>query len=134
VGLGSASRRRARQRGIRRAQTRRTLVRRCSRSAHEREAEVIVNGPGAALVAAASLVTVVPESDFYVESVQEFAALAGHSPTEPNPVGAEPWLIVIVDLTCRRRWIYVVAADGRVAAQTSVAIDEFELTYMRRPG
>jgi len=101
------------------------------RTTRERDARVLVNGTGAALIAAADLVEVVPDSDFYVEATQEFAAVAGHSPTEPNPVGVEPWLVVIVDLTCERRWIYVITVTGEIATKTSVAISELELLYMR---
>lgn len=99
-----------------------------------RDASFLVNRAGAALVAIAAAQAASQKAVLEVEAVEEFSALAGREATEGNPVGAEPWLVSLVDLSRTVRHLVVVTPDGRVQGQLQFPIGEIERVYMPPSG
>lgn len=100
----------------------------------QRDVEFLVNRGGAALVALAYAIDALPETNFEVEAVEEFSWIAGRESSETNPVGAEPWLVCLVDLDRTVRIVVAVNPDGSNIGDMRLPIGQLERGYMPPPG
>lgn len=100
---------------------------------HNRDVGVLVSRGAAALLAVDHVITAgggdVPD----VEFVEEPSAIAGDSALELNYVGAEPWIVSLVNLARTRRYLVVVGASGEIVASLEFDISEIEQLYLRLP-
>lgn len=97
---------------------------------HERDVSFLVNRAGAALVALAHVTDTAAELTLEVEAVEESSWIAGRQPTETNPVGAEPWLVFLVDVERTVRYVIAVSPDGSILGDMCLPIRELEGLYM----
>jgi hypothetical protein len=65
-----------------------------------------------------------------VEAVKEPSRLGGGSPTEINYVGADPWLVLLLNETRTRRYVVGVAAEGSILGAIGFPISELERAYL----
>jgi hypothetical protein len=68
-----------------------------------------------------------------VEFVEEPSTLGGGQPTELNYVGADPWLVSLLNARRTRRYIVVVMPDGSVGGSLGLALGPIERAYLPPP-
>jgi hypothetical protein len=68
-----------------------------------------------------------------VESAVEAAFLSGGEPSELNYVGADPWIVALVNADRTQRYVVGVAPDGQVLGVITFPIDEMQRAYLRLP-
>ena len=100
----------------------------------QRGATVLINRAGAALVAAEDVARDAPsDSKLWLESAEEMSAAAGRPLTELSYVGADPWLVFVVDLDRNLRYVRIVSPSGDIVGRTTTSPNELERLYLPAP-
>jgi hypothetical protein len=66
-----------------------------------------------------------------VEAVEEPSTMAGASPHELNYVGADPWLVLLLNSRRTYRYVVAVTPDGHVVGALKMPMGEIERAYLR---
>jgi hypothetical protein len=99
-----------------------------------RRASFLVNRGGAALIALNDVHGEAPsDSELWLESAEEMSTAAGRELSETNYVGADSWLVFIVDFTHSLRYVRIISPEGEVAGRTTTSLNDVELMYLPRP-
>lgn len=99
-----------------------------------RGAQFLINRGGAALIALDDVTRDAPNgSRLWLESAEEMSAVAGRPISELNHVGADPWLVFIVDLQRDLRYIRIISPEGDVLAHATTSLNELERLYLPSP-
>ncbi len=100
----------------------------------ERGATILVNRAGAALIALEDVARDAPAgARLWLETAEEVSTVAGRPISELNYVGADPWLIFLVDLDHDLRYIRVVSPEGEVVGRVTTPLAELERLYLPAP-
>jgi hypothetical protein len=100
----------------------------------ERDAEFLINRGGAALVALEDVMREAPtDSRLWLESAEEMSTVAGRPLTELNCVGADSWLVFLVDLDRDLRYVRIVSPAGDVVGRATTSLNELERLYLPAP-
>jgi hypothetical protein len=67
-----------------------------------------------------------------VESVAEASFIGGGTPPEMNYVGADPWLVALLNADRTRRYVVGVQPDGSVAGVLVLPLNELQAAYLPR--
>lgn len=65
-----------------------------------------------------------------IEAIQEPSLLSGGSVTELNYVGADPWIVLLLNETRTRRYVVAVAPDGSILGSFGWPVNAIERTYL----
>lgn len=97
-------------------------------------ARFLMNRGGAALIALVDVSSDAPnDSRLWLESAEEISTVAGRPISELNHVGADPWLVFIVDLERNLRYVRIVSPAGDVVGGTTASLNELERLYLPSP-
>jgi hypothetical protein len=73
------------------------------------------------------------EGSVDVESAVEAAFIGGGYPPELNYVGADPWIVSLVNADRTKRYIVGVEPNGRVAGVITLSVDDMQRAYLPLP-
>jgi hypothetical protein len=97
----------------------------------DHEAEFLVSRGYAVLLAIEYLLDEGAEDGVLeVEAVAEPSSLAHRSLTEVNYVGAEPWIVFLLNERRTRRYIVAVSPDGSLLGAIGIPVSELERAYL----
>lgn len=100
----------------------------------QRGASYLVNRAGALLIALDDAAEEAPsESRLWLESAEEMSTVAGRPITEHGYVGADSWLVFLVDVDRALRYVRIVSPDGEIAGRTSTSLNDLERLYLPAP-
>jgi hypothetical protein len=104
------------------------------RRMEERGAQFLINRAGAALVALDDVVREAPSgSRLWLEAAEEMSSAAGRPLSELNYVGADSWLVFLVDIDRDLRYVRIVSPQGEITGRTTTSINELEKLYLPAP-
>ena len=111
------------------------FVRRAQNSLGEDERRLIhVSRGGAAYLAVAEVAERFGEQDaLEVEAVEEPSVISGREITELSYVGVEPWIVLLRNRDQLRRYVVVVASDGKILGAMRTAMGEWEQVFLPAP-
>ena len=66
-----------------------------------------------------------------LEAVDEPSSFGEYPTPELNYVGIEPWVVLLVDLPAKKRWIVVVRPTGEIAGMIETPLEDYEDAYLR---
>jgi hypothetical protein len=69
----------------------------------------------------------------WVESAEEMSTVAGRMSPELNYVGADSWLVLIVDLDRGLRHVRTVSPNGEITGRITAELSELERLYLPAP-
>lgn len=96
--------------------------------------QVLVSRGAAAFLAIDHVITTETEVGILdIEAVQEPSALTGREVTELGYVGAEPWLVSLVNASRSDRYIVAVQPDGEITGVLHLPIGEIEAVHLALP-
>lgn len=101
------------------------------RSDKDEEVRVQVSRGLAVLLAIDEVLERESTAELVVEAADEPSGLAGNPISEINYVGLEPWIILLVDLKAKKRWIVVVRPNGDAAGVLEMALEDFEDMFLQ---
>jgi len=97
----------------------------------QRGASFLVNRGGAALIALDdALAEAPPGAALWLEAAEEISTVAGRPLSELNHVGADTWLVLLVDHQNRTRYVRMIGPDGAVLSRSRTPISELEAMYL----
>ena len=100
----------------------------------QRGASFLVNRGGAALIALDDALSEAPSGAvLWVEAAEEIATVAGRPISELNHVGADTWLVLLVDHQNRTRYVRTIGPDGAILSRSRIPISELEAMYLPVP-
>ncbi len=103
------------------------------RRMRERDARFLINRAGATLIALEDVGREAPhDARLWLESAEEMSAVAGRPLTEHSYVGADSWLVFIVDLDLSVRHVRIVSPDGEIVGRVMTSLNELERLYLSR--
>jgi hypothetical protein len=104
------------------------------RRMEERGADFLVNRAGALLIALDDVVGEAPQdSRVWLESAEEMSTAAGRPLSELNYVGADSWLVFLVDLRRDLRYVRIVSPRGEIVGRTTTSLTDLERLYLPAP-
>lgn len=101
------------------------------RSGKGEEVSVQVSRGLAVLLAIDEVLERESTAELVVEAADEPSGFADTPVSEINYVGLEPWIVFLVDLKAKKRWIVAVKPNGDVAGALEVALGDFEDMFLR---
>lgn len=102
--------------------------------ASDRGAKVFVNRGGACLIALSDVVQYTAASErLWLEAAEEMSSVVGRPLSELNHVGADPWLVTLVDPERRIRYVRVLGPDGTIKLRGEIPLSELEALYLPVP-
>jgi hypothetical protein len=100
----------------------------------DREVQFYVSRGYAALLAIEHLLdTGAEDGILHVEAVEEPSRVAGRALTEINYVGADPWMVLVLNEPRTRRYVVAVSPDGSVLGAMGFPLGEAERAYLPPP-
>lgn len=105
-----------------------------TRRMEERGADFLVNRAGALLVALDDVGREIPEdSRLWLESAEEMSSAAGRPLTELNYVGADSWLVFLVDLRRDIRYVRIISPRREITGRATTSLTDLERLYLPAP-
>ena len=100
----------------------------------EANVDMLVSRGAAEVLAVEHLVrgTMEKEGALDVESVVEASFIGGGAPPEMNYVGADPWLVSLLNADRTRRYVVGVQPDGSVVGVLVLPLNELQVAYLPR--
>jgi hypothetical protein len=96
----------------------------------EREATCLVSRGYAALLAIDHILSDGAEDGILdVEAVEEPSSFGGRSLTEISYVGADPWIVLLLNESRTRRYLVAVSPDGWILGAMGLPVDEIQRAY-----
>jgi hypothetical protein len=100
----------------------------------DRGAGLLVNRAGAALLALEDVRELNPcPGRLWIESAEEMSTVAGRPSPELNYVGADSWLVLVVDLDRRLRHVRTVSPSGEITGRITAKLSDLERVYLPAP-